>query len=266
MPFAMAAGGISSDKGVGGAITSSVTGGTVTTTDTVVSGETIRTLVPENRLGALAIYHHGSSESHASVSGSLMQGIVDGLTSRGWIVASTNASGNNWGNQAGIDAYSSLYTHVSGLYTITKTVHIAGSMGGLTALSTLTAGVVPFDGLLAIYPVCSLLDLWTNGGGFIQGLIRTAHGIAADGSDYASKTAGKDPMLQATAGFLDVPMRFYASAADTVVSKTTNTDAFRTKIAATTAERELVVCSGDHGDTSHFQPDDAIPFMERCIS
>jgi hypothetical protein len=95
-------------------------------------------------------------------------------------------------------------------------------------------------------------------------LTALAH-IAGDGSDYASKTAGYDPMLRNANLFNGIRMRFYASADDVVVGKTENSDAMNTLVTGHATETEVVACTGTHGDPSHFQASDYVSFLDRCI-
>ena len=60
-------------------------------------------------------------------------------------------------------------------------------------------------------------------------------------------------------------MRFYASPNDHLVSKAANTDTMAALVAPVAAEAEVVECHGDHNDRSHFQPDDVMAFIGRCV-
>lgn len=235
-------------------------GGTVTTLTPTVGGNACRIQVPAVQNGGLVMYYHGSSGTQDSYVDSLHLAITTELNARGWVVAASYAAGNNWGNAAGLAAHQALYDYVIAAYRIAKIVHWGVSMGGLAALSLVANQTVRADGLMLVYPVIDLAHMQANS--YLQSGINDAY--VANNGNFATKSAGYDPMQRTTSLYLGIPMRFYASAADTIVPKTNHTDAFRTKIAATTAEYGLQVCTGDHGDTSHFQTQDAADFVTRC--
>ena len=123
------------------------------------------------------------------------------------------------------------------------------SMGGLVALLLLSGGLVPALGAAMIEPVTNLANMYA---GTYQAAIKGAYGIAADGSDYAAKTAGHDPNLLANTKWAGKWFLFIASAGDNTVSKANNTDAFRTLIAGHVREAGLILATGDHGNASEF--------------
>lgn len=233
-----------------------------TTVNTTAGGQNVRILIPDNYVASAVVYHHGVGEDHTAItSDTLKADVVDRLLADGYIVAGSNAAGENWGNQASLDAYAALQALLVADYAPTKTAIFSQSMGGCSGLLTAASG--GFAAWFGIYPVCSLAAMYAAGG--FAGAIRTAFGIAGDGSDYASKTAGYDPALKSAALFNQLPMRFWASAADTVVGKTTNTDAMKTLVAASKAESEVIVCSGNHGHASHFDPQGVSDFLSRAF-
>lgn len=235
-----------------------------TTVDTTAGGQAIKILIPDNYVSSAVVYHHGAGETAASLtSDTLKQGVVNRLLSDGYLVASSDAAGENWGNQAGLDAYAALQSYLATNYAPTKMAIFSQSMGGCTGLQTFAAG--GYVAWFGIFPVCSLSSMFASNAGTYAGAIRAAFGIASDGSDYASKTSGHDPALLSSAAFSRLPMRFWASASDTVVAKTMNTDAMKTLVAGSKAESEVVVCSGDHGDTSHFSPQGVSDFLARAF-
>jgi hypothetical protein len=54
--------------------------------------------------------------------------------------------------------------------------------------------------------------------------IKTAYGIASDGSDYATKTAGFDPVLKRPDEFIGIPQLWLSASDDTIVPPTENQD------------------------------------------
>lgn len=240
-------------------ITSVTTSNGVTTTDGTIDTIAMRIMVPTVNNGALCIYHHGSGESYNAIGAGLKGGVVDAILAAGWILASSSAHGENWGNAASLLDYEKLYYYISDEHAISHLVHFSQSMGGLSGLNTVARRTIPADGWFGIYPICSLAA--AHAGAFSNG-INAAYNLG----NYATLTAGFDPALNDASQYAGVPMRFYASPDDTLVPKVDHTDVFRTLIAADPAEHELVTCTGNHGDASHFQPADVVSFLGRCIA
>lgn len=237
-----------------------------TTVDSTAGGQTIKVLIPDNYVASAVVYHHGAGETAASLtSDTLKAGVLARLLSDGYLVASSDAAGENWGNQAGLDAYSALQSHLVTNYAPTKTAIFSQSMGGCTGLLTAAAGFTGLCAWFGIYPVCSLSNMFGSNAGTYAGAIRTAYGIAANGSDYASKTSGFDPLLKSASLFGRLPMRFWSSSGDTVVTKVANSDAMASLVSGSKAESGNVVCTGDHGHTSHFDPQGVSDFLARAF-
>lgn len=240
---------------------------TVDTTDG--QGQNIRVLVPGNHAANAAypivLYHHGSGENQASLTGdALKQGVVRNLLGNGYLVASSNQHGENWGAAPSEVDARNLYNYLSANYLAAwRTVHFSQSAGGFPGLLTVCGDftTIPYTkGWVGIYPACDLANMYAGG---YQSAIQTAFNIPGGGT-YAAQTAGFDPVLLAASKFDGLRMRFYASSADAVVGKVANTDAMRTLVTGHATELGLVTCTGNHGDPSHFRPVDVAAFAARC--
>jgi len=238
-------------------------------TATAPSGSKVLVLVPANYnavTGApLVIYHHGVGESHLDmIDNKLKRDTIDALLAAGYIVASSEGGtpASNWGNDSSITAYQELYTYCSANYNITRVCALSQSMGGISGLLAVADGTVPYKGWLGVYPACNLAWCYANG---FTGAIKTAYGIASDGSDYDEKTAGHDPVLLDGADFTGIRMRFYASSDDLMVTKADNADVMAALVADYAAESVVVACTGVHGDPSHFIPAEYVAFFDRCV-
>ncbi len=161
-----------------------------TTIDDTAGGYAIKVLLPDNYAGHAVIYHHGVGETAASLTSDLLKaGLVAQITSDGYLLASSTAASENWGNQAGLDAYVALQTYLIAHYAPSKTAIFSQSMGGCTGLLTVASGAIAgLCGWFGVYPVCNLANMFAGNAGTFAGAIRTAYGIASDGSDYALKT------------------------------------------------------------------------------
>lgn len=92
------------------------------------------------------------------------------------------------------------------------------------------------------------------------------HNSGVGVSDLPAKITGYDPIARSGAAYGATPWRFYASAADTSVSKTANTDAFSTLLGAGPTEKTTVVHTNSHLGTMGCQPRDWVPFVKRCLA
>lgn len=209
-------------------------------------------------------YNHGAGEDrNALLTDSLKSSLVSAILSNGYLLAGISA-GENWGNQAALDKYITAFNYINSQYTLKGTVVFSQSMGGLSGLLTIkNKSFINVRGWIGIYPVCNLRNMYDAGS--YTSAIKTAYGIASDGSDYNSKTSGHDPVLESGSLYQAYATRFYASSGDTVVSKSSNSDIMQADMALYARDNSIVVCSGNHGDPSHFQPSDFISFLTRAF-
>lgn len=214
--------------------------------------------------GRAIIYAHGSGEDGEAFWTETDKGDIEAaVDAAGFYVAGIEC-GENWGNQDAIDNYVALHDFLLATFQPIRGVgFLAQSMGGLASLNVLAAGSTSITSWAGIFPACNLAAIYAIG--TYDDAIRTAYGIAGDGSDYASKTAGFDPVLGAGADYRGIAMRFYASPDDTVVPKVSNSDAMIALVAGNASEDDLLVCTGEHGDASHFQPSNLVAFFNRTI-
>jgi hypothetical protein len=199
---------------------------------------------------SLAICWHGngSDETYWSAgSDSNYPQIQKALVAAGYIVMSCclNSSKYTWGNSASTNSYYQAYRYVRDNYAISGTVFFANSMGGIESLNALSENKIPCVAWAATSPTFNLNNNYNNPA--FMSLIKTAYGIASDGSDYAAKTVGRDPALMDASAFRGLPMWFAAAMDDTAVSKTANADALATVAAtASMSLTEISVPSGGH--------------------
>lgn len=234
-----------------------------------VSGVNGRVLVPDTynslKRTTVVMYHGGVGETEtAATNDSLKEGIVQALVDAGCLVAAVNGyAGDDWGNQTALDDYDAMYDFVSTRWDGDDVIILCQSMGGLSGLSAYAGNLYAnVRGYVGIQPCTNLSAMFAANAGSYASSIRTAYGIAADGSDYATKTSGYDPNLYTTSVWSGKSFRFYASSGDTVVSKTNNSDAMLTKVTSGGASVASVVsCTGNHGDPSHFQPFNLLGYM-----
>lgn len=201
--------------------------------------------------------------------------LIQSLVNAGYLVVSSNqhsvpagtgATSEMWGAQAALDDTLDAYTLMASRFNVGKVILAGASMGGLASSLMVPDGRIPnVKGVAVIDGVFNLANNFAGNTGSFASFIRGAYGIAADGSDYAAKTTGHDPVLRSASDYTGIGWRFYASTADTTVAKAQNTD---TMAALVAAAPEAVVVSqfAGHLDASHAVGADMVAFIKRCLA
>lgn len=232
------------------------------------SGQTVRVALPPSydaRVPApVVIYCHGNGQSAQSIVGAAAPlAVQKSLLDAGFIVAAHDQHGNNWGSDQAVDDLVATYRYIRDKYALGPVVLLGESMGGLSSQRAIIDRRIPVVGWAGLYPVCDLRWMYDN---LDAAAIRTAHGIASDGSDYATKTEGRNPILAPPDAFRGLPMRFYVSPGDTRVPRVNHGDPQAARLASFAKECAVVTASGEHGDASHWQGTDLAAFFGRCVS
>jgi hypothetical protein len=139
-----------------------------------------------------------------------------------------------------------------------------GALSTLNALRAAAARRIAVRGVILFEPVVSLATIYANPS-FIS-VIRTAYGIAGDGSDYAEKTDGFDPMLAPVDEYGTTPFLVIASSGDNTVPPAAHATPFLARIDGQAIESSYIAVTGDHGDPSHWSGTVAasLAFLSRC--
>ena len=214
----------------------------------------------------LVIFNHGHGQTATAPwdQSTTVRPLLQTIKDAGYIIASSSASGDAWGSTTSIEDQLDLYRYVRDHYAIGGVVMLSESMGGLPGLLAIAAGTIPVLGWAGIYPITNLASIYDLGGSFATE-IDTVYGIPGSGT-YAVQTAGHDPNLLDGRAFRGIPMRMWASSADTVVPKASNATAFAALVEPYAAEVEVVATTGDHGDGSNFDAADLLEFFTRCVA
>lgn len=255
--------------GVGNLYSPGVFSENTTTLTPTVSGQAAR-ISYINSLKAtqptkLVIYFHGAGDTqNEPFTEPESKYVIDELLSKGYIVAASNAHGNNWGNQASQDDYLALYNYINGLYNISEVIYIGHSMGGLSSLSMLANNTIPkTTAWYGIFPVTNLNEAYFVETGFVAS-IEAAYGFSG-GANYAVATAGYDPQLRTTALYAGRRYTMTASPSDLVIFKTTNSDLFNSKLVTGQISSSVITATGNHGDISHFIPKSVSNFISNAV-
>jgi pimeloyl-ACP methyl ester carboxylesterase len=191
--------------------------------------------------------------------------VANALLAAGYIVASTvgNATGTEFGSPKLQDAQAALYKFVRDHYNIGPVMIYGISMGGLGSLMSAVDPRIPgVKAWCASSPLTSLAYAYAKTSEGWDAEMRTEYGIAVGGADYAAKTAGSDPMLLPTSRFAGLPMYVIASPADTVVAKSSNTDALVTRLTGVTSI-STTTASGEHNDASQYPAAKIVAFFDQ---
>lgn len=191
--------------------------------------------------------------------------IANAFLTEGYIVVgATSPNKSSFGNQASLDAYYDAYRYISQRFPIGPVVVYANSMGAMEGLLTIASGRVP--GVVAYIATSASIDLaqrFTDPGN--NALIRTAYGIAADGSDYAAKTSGHDAMRIPADDYLGLPTLLIAASDDAVVPMASHTEAFAAKVAGTSREVRVITTTGGHSFNIPAFADEITTFASKHI-
>lgn len=239
----------------------------VTFVDTVDSaGIAIRYWLPQGATN-LVIWSHPDSQTQQINPGYWAYPLIQALVQEGYAVIGSNLHDRSWGNAASQTDTVNAYNFMAGKMTINKVVMAGGSMGGMVSLLTIAKNLLPagkVTGAALVDGVTNLRNMYDAG--TYTSVIQTAHGIAVDGSDYNTKTAGNDPALYAASAYTGMRFRFYASAADTAVARAGNADAFVTLVSGTATEAVAVTHPLGHLDPHGVWPGDFTAFVKRCFA
>lgn len=201
----------------------------------------------------LVIYFHGSGTAQLNpFTDANSKYVIDKLLSEGHIVATSQAHGNAWGNQASQDDYLALYNYIIAAYNISDVIFVGHSMGGITSLNMIAKNTIPaVTKWYGIYPATNLYEAYYTEG--FASAIETAYSFSG-GANYAAATADNDPNVYAGSVYTGKKYTMTASPGDLTIIKTTNADLINTKFTGSNIDSTIVTASGIHGDISHFIP------------
>lgn len=208
--------------------------------------------------------HGGSNNTFETHAPSL--GVRDRMTDDGYVFMSPHMHGNTWGNQVAMDDIAAAYAYAAALWTVSNVLLFGGSMGGLAAVNAGRKGVVP--DVRAVAVVAPALNLRSNyDSASYKPSVEAAYGVATDGADYDSKTAGFDPILSDPAEYNGDRYRFYHSPDDTAITKVSHSDLFVANgLTAQMADFQLLTMAGGHLEAGNYDAEDTSEFFAAALS
>jgi len=192
-----------------------------------------------------------------------MQPLTKAFTDAGYAVLGIRDNYDRYGNQTSIDCHLEALKYIQGLYPIGQIFFWGASMGTLTMWNALSHRKWPTPAAVAgvggAYNLRYVYDLPSY-----TAAVAAQYGIAGDGSDYAQKTAGYDPILTDPFKFRGVPCRFYTAADDTV-QPMAGQYAMANLVAPYCPEAEVVVASSPSGHlgANQYNAADLLAFFGR---
>ena len=237
-----------------------------------LNGQAFRLFVPSGPSPRpLVLYSHGrggdvmSLESVTYVSYLLL----DDLLANGWMVATTDAHFDNFGNGDACTDFAALRNWVNNIYPVSDVVMWGESMGGLAALNAVSGiGSIPdMRGAMVFAGLSDLAAVYANAT-FTAG-VNSAYGITGTAPNtYALKTAGFDPILQPDANYAGKRFMLAAAASDSVAPRAVHTDPMASKLTAAGATEVVVsTFSGSHSSPTRYDdPAPILAFLNRCVS
>jgi len=219
-----------------------------------IGGEAATVLVPEHPNGRLVVYAHGyDGRADAVLSEDAFGGLAAGLVAEGYAVASSDAAGNAWGDDASVDAYAELAATATAGAGATDVFLVAESMGGLAAARLVEERRI--EGLRAyagIYPLCDLGSVYDD----FRESVDAAYGPAVPRA-----LAELSPVALDGA----VPVLFWASPDDVTVDKERNADVCAAQVVADGGSAVVVETDGRHLDLSNFDLPGLLGFFDSTV-
>lgn len=212
------------------------------------------TPVTDNAGDTVLIYCHGAGGADTEFNIAALVPLKEAAMDAGWVIveafagSDTGASPplNNWGNDLGRSEYEKAWLEMTDRFAVDRTVILGRSMGGLCGswLAT-SSGVV--TGVTAVGFNAAVVNLRASYDLQFASNIRTAYGIAGDGSDYDTLTAGHDPALFPSSAWAGLRTRWYYGTQDTTVPPADHVLTVQPIVAAgALSASTLPVTGGDH--------------------
>lgn len=204
---------------------------------------------------AVVMFHGATSDDGHWGTNTNGKAVADAFLAAGFIVIAAGHLTNKvtYGAQASLDGYARAYDLARANYNIGAVVYYGNSMGGIESLLSLSQAQIPgVAAWIGSVPTASLYACWSPASGFLDRTseIRNAYGIATDGTDYAVKTAGHDPLLVDPELYRGVPMLAVVATDDLSVDYTRNWIPFSEKMTPHVTEIQTIWATGGHSTTA----------------
>jgi len=173
--------------------------------------------------------------------------------------------GNSYGNADAMTDLRAIYEWMTSVIAVSGIVLFGNSMGGVAACNALTRDVLP--GVMGLYltdPAIDVEQRYRNGSSGAKANVAAAFGINADGSNFATQTAGFDPADADWTGWRGIPVKIIGSTTDTTVPFGLHAQLLADKLAQHNDVTLVNLGTGGHNATNRFNADDFKSFIDRC--
>lgn len=188
---------------------------------------------------------------------------IQPLIAEGCVVARCNYHGNHYGQPEAIQDMIEVYETACKTLPIGGVLLLGNSMGGMLALNALTTRAIPgVCGLYLTDPVANLADRYESER---KAMIQAAYGIASNGSNYSTKTAGYDPMLRDWSDYRGIPIAITGSTGDDLVPFNQNGLKLYDKLSSHNDVTLYSLSSAGHNQTDRFNIDNLRAFIKKCV-
>ena len=194
---------------------------------------------------------------------------IEALLEAGYIVCGCENYGDVlYGNDDCRNACVEFYTHMISNYNVKKGCYMIGASNG--AMTTLNAAYLLKNKVKAVilqFPLTCLVNHYISYPRH-QASIREAYGITDPNISIAELTeivATHDPLTTDVVDGKKIgyfpPVKIYYSPNDTLVNYKYNALALAEMLEDSGKEVSVVECSGEHGDASHFKPEEYVEWF-----
>jgi pimeloyl-ACP methyl ester carboxylesterase len=201
--------------------------------------------------GTVIFFHGVNSNEFAMMTGKTRADFTSELVNAGFVVVSSNAGGDAFGNRESQKNYVYVGGTAAEHYQTEYVYFVAESMGAIAAADLVAAGLTTrVRAFIAINPILDLTKIAPQ----YQPLV--------DKSFAGQSIDAANPMNQPLEAFRGKKIRFYVSADDPLVPAETNALAFQARYGSV-ADISVVKCAGQADSSSCFQGHDVVQWLSQ---
>jgi len=205
----------------------------------------------------LVQHSHGYVDDQDHPLSARMQGTLDGILDRGWVLVSHFMHGNNWGSKVAMNDLKDAYHWAASRWHVKRVILHGFSMGGMATYNALGQDVVP--DIVAGITVNGVVDIL--GQADWQASARAMYGgmNQAEMLSYMAEPPGYDPLRDDPAKWANKPIYMIGGSNDPVVPPPPHME----KFLARAATPELIHYEvGTHGHLAGFMPEKCLPWAD----
>ena len=194
---------------------------------------------------------------------------IEALLNAGYVVCGCQNYGDNlFGNNNCRNACADFFYHMTKRYNVEERCYMIGASNG--AMTSLNAAYIlqgKIKAMILQYPLTCLINQYQSYSSH-RSTIRAAYGITDEDitlEDLATAVATHDPLTTDVINGCKIgyfpPIKIYYSQSDIVVNYQQNALALADMLRNSGKIVETVLCNGEHGDHSHFAPEEYVAWF-----